>query len=77
MAAWRRHLGLTQHDVAVAVGVTVSAVSSWESGRPRRHRGKVIAGTVIAPTQEHLEKFVELLGVSMQKFYGKTPRVAA
>lgn len=64
MASWRSAKKLTQQQVATACRVTVSAVSLWESGGAR-------------PSQQHLEAFVELLGVGMARFYGRVPKARA
>lgn len=63
IAAWRKFKGLTQQQVAKACGVSVSAVSYWESNET-------------SPSQDHLAEFVELLGISMERFYGRVPRSA-
>jgi transcriptional regulator with XRE-family HTH domain len=60
LLAWRGHRGLTQSDIGLAAGVTKSAVSSWERGET-------------SPSQHHLALVVDLLGVSMQDFYGLLP----
>lgn len=52
---------MTQRALAEAAGVTISAVSLWESG-----------GTT--PSQDHLAKVVEALGLTMARFYGRVPR---
>lgn len=64
MASWRKARGLKQHAVASACKVSVSAVSLWESGGAR-------------PSQQHLEAFVELLGIGMARFYGRVPKAKA
>jgi len=60
IAAWRKARQLPQRSLADAAGVTVSAVSWWESGRS-------------APSQKHLEAVVTALGISMEQFYGRVP----
>lgn len=64
MASWRKARGLKQNAVANACKVSVSAVSLWESGGAR-------------PSQQHLEAFVELLGIGMARFYGRVPKAKA
>lgn len=66
MAAWRKHKGLTQLQVAQACDppVTVAAVSYWESNDT-------------SPSQAHLRDFVKLLGITMERFYGRVPRSRA
>ena len=61
IAAWRSAKRLTQRALAEAAGVTVSAVSLWESGDA-------------TPSQAHLAKVVETFGLTMQRFYGRMPR---
>jgi transcriptional regulator with XRE-family HTH domain len=62
IAAWRRAKGRTQKAIADAVGVTISAVSRWESGE--------------APSHGHLEAAVASLGITMARFYGAIPKRA-
>lgn len=64
IAAWRKHFGLPQRDLAVAAGVTVSAVSYWESGKT-------------TPTQANLAAIVEAFGLTMERFYGRVPKARA
>jgi transcriptional regulator with XRE-family HTH domain len=64
IATWRRARGLTQADLAVAAGVTVSAVSYWEAGKS-------------TPSHAHLEAIVARLGLTMAQFYGRLPKQAA
>lgn len=61
---WRKARGLTQQDLADACEITVSAVSLWESGGS-------------TPSQRHLTQIVDLFGVSMERFYGRAPKVRA
>ena len=62
IAQWRRARGLTQRDLANAVGVSVSAVSYWESNTH-------------PPSQKHLDAIVRALGLTMERFYGRIPTV--
>jgi DNA-binding XRE family transcriptional regulator len=64
IAAWRKAKGLTQRTLADAAGVTVAAVSQWESGG--KHH--------CLPSQSSLSAVVERLGVTMEQFYGRIPR---
>jgi HTH-type transcriptional regulator, cell division transcriptional repressor len=43
LAAARREHGLTQQDIATAIGVTVRSVQNWEADRtaPRRHLARL------------------------------------
>lgn len=60
---WRKARELTQQDLAEKCGITVSAVSLWESGDS-------------APSQKHLVEIVDLFGISMERFYGRMPKIA-
>jgi len=62
--SWRKSLDLTQQDLADACGITVSAVSLWESGETQ-------------PSQKHLQSIVKLFGLTMERFYGRAPKRAA
>lgn len=64
IAAWRKARGLSQSVLAVAAGVTVSAVSKWEAG-------------AAAPSQSHLTAIIDRMGLSMARFYGRVPRARA
>jgi transcriptional regulator with XRE-family HTH domain len=67
IALWRKHKGLTQQQLAEAVGVTVGAVYQWEGcGDDRKHH--------TAPSVANLEKLVAALGLTMGRFYGRLPR---
>lgn len=66
IATWRRAKGLSQQDLAEAVGVTVAAVYQWEAAG--RHRTK--------PSVSHLEKVVKAFRITMEQFYGRPPRDA-
>jgi transcriptional regulator with XRE-family HTH domain len=50
IARWRRARGLSQAQLADALGVTRTNVSGWENGRTR-------------PTRRHLDALVDVLGV--------------
>ncbi|MFD2191604.1 helix-turn-helix domain-containing protein [Pistricoccus aurantiacus] len=52
-AAWRRHLGLTQADIAQRIGISQSAYAQQESARkPRKAtREKIAAALGISPLQ--------------------------
>lgn len=62
--AWRKHAGLTERGLADAIGVTPPAIYQWE-----RH-GKI-------PTLNNLQKMVDAFGISMERFYGRTPKAKA
>lgn len=64
IVTWRKARGLAQSALAEAAGVTVSAISRIECGRN-------------GPSQAVLSAIVERLGLSMEKFYGRTPRARA
>lgn len=59
--SWRRARAKTQRDVADKVGVTVGAVSLWESGQS-------------SPTVAHLEALIKYLAGTHTKFYGDIPK---
>lgn len=61
---WRLARRLTQADLATAAGVTVSAISHLERDEAE-------------PSQQRLEAIVARLGLTMSRFYGRTPRVRA
>lgn len=61
---WRSARGLTQRQLAERVGVTVAAVSYWESGTN-------------PPSLDHLGKLVVALGATMKRFYGRVPKARA
>jgi transcriptional regulator with XRE-family HTH domain len=50
----RRRAGLTQMQVAVAVGTTPPQVSMWERGK-------------ITPSTAHLRPLAQILGVSLEE----------
>lgn len=64
IAKWRKARGLSQSALAEAAGITVSAISHIERGRAN-------------PSQPVLNAIVDRLGLSMEKFYGRTPRTRA
>lgn len=61
ITAWRKLKGFTQQSLASGVGVTVAAVSYWESG-------------TTTPSHDNLKALVELLGLTMEQFYGAIPK---
>lgn len=67
IAAWRKNRGLTQRELAEAIGVTAAAVYQWE-GTGDSHT---------TPSQGNLEKVVGVLGLTMERFYGAIPKVKA
>jgi transcriptional regulator with XRE-family HTH domain len=58
---WREAAGLDQFELAEAMGLTRAAVYQWETGST-------------TPTIVSLEKLVEVLGITMERFYGRAPR---
>lgn len=64
---WREAKGLTQRDLAEAAGISVSAVCLWETEGDRK----------TTPQIEHLNKVVEVLGISMERFFGRIPKAKA
>jgi len=64
LAAWRKIRGLSQGDVAKALGITRAAVSQWEDTEESKRT---------SPTQAHLNAFVALIGVSLAEFHGAVP----
>jgi len=65
IAGWRAWKGLTRRQLAMSLGVTAPAVYQWEDG-------------TTMPSLTHLEKFVlEILEISMERFYGRVPRAKA
>ncbi len=67
IALWRKSKGLSQKQLAKAVGVTRAAVFQWESCGENR----------TSPQQVHLEALVAALGLTMERFYGRAPKKAA
>jgi transcriptional regulator with XRE-family HTH domain len=65
IAAWRGARGLTQQQLAKAVGVTHAAVYQWETAK---------ASSKTRPSLEKLEKVVQVFKVTMERFYGPIPR---
>jgi transcriptional regulator with XRE-family HTH domain len=64
IAMWRKWKGWTQHQLADAVEFTNAAVYQWETGRT-------------TPSLESLQKIVDALGISMERFYGRVPKAKA
>lgn len=64
IATWRKARGLPQSALAEAAGISKSAISHIERGKAK-------------PSMAVLTKIVERLGLSMEKFYGRTPRPRA
>jgi len=52
MREWREERGVTQLDIAFAIGVTPATVANWETGRSE-------------PKARHLRALAEYLGVPM------------
>lgn len=65
IAAWRKSKGMSHAQLAKAVGVTVAAVYQWEgSGESKT-----------TPSVTNLEAIVDAFGLTMERFFGKPPRV--
>ncbi len=60
IAAWRKHRRMSQRELAKAVGVTQGAVAQWEG-----------EGT---PSLDNLGKIVDVLGLTMERFFGRLPK---
>lgn len=60
-AAWRKHAGLTQRDLAEAACVSGAALAQWETGSTN-------------PAHEHLTAAVREMGISMEQFWGELPK---
>jgi transcriptional regulator with XRE-family HTH domain len=58
---WRESRGLSQATVAGKLDLSPSAVAQWELGDT-------------TPSQKNLEMFVKVIGVSMERFYGRIPK---
>lgn len=58
IAGWRQFKGLSQRELAEAIGVTPPAVYQWEEG-------------LTTPGLVNLEKLVEQIGISMERFYSR------
>lgn len=65
---------MTQKDLAAAVGVTVAAVYRWEG---EGQKGERAAAETVNPSLDKLEKVVGALGLTMERFYGRIPKVKA
>lgn len=61
IAAWRKSKGLSQRELAEALGLTPPAIYQWEDG-------------TTVPSTTHLVAMAELLGITMERFYGRPPR---
>lgn len=64
IAAWRKERGLSQRKLAALIGVTPQAVCMWESKKDWQNM----------PSTRSLTKLVEVLGVTMERFYGPLPK---
>jgi transcriptional regulator with XRE-family HTH domain len=61
ISAWLKVRGMTQKDLAVAVGVSPAAVTAWVKGE-------------YAPGNGNLEAIATALDVTMERFYGRIPK---
>ncbi len=66
IATWREHKRLSQRKLAALVEVTPQAVCMWESAKSWQN----------LPSTRNLDKVVEVLGLTMKQFYGRTPKAA-
>ena len=64
IAGWRKWKGLTQTALAGELDLTPSAITMWESG-------------AATPSVKHLGMFVDAIGISMERFYGRVPKAKA
>lgn len=67
IAGWRKAKGLTQRELAERIGVSPAAVYQWEGCGDAKTK----------PALVHLEKLVDVLGISMERFYGRVPKPKA
>ncbi len=67
IATWREHKGLSQEELAELVGVTKAAVYQWEDDGEHS----------TTPTMANLEKIVDALGLTLERFFGRLPRRAS
>jgi len=61
---WREWKGLNQSQLAEAAGVSRSAMCQYEGAGKYK----------LSPSQGTLAAIVDALGLSMEKFYGRTPK---
>lgn len=61
--AWREHLGLSQKELAEAIGVVPATVCMWES-EDYEH----------GPNRKNLEELLKIFGITLLRFYGPLPR---
>lgn len=57
---WRKARNLSQRAIGQLVGVSGACIAQWESGST-------------TPTQANLQKFVESIELTMEKFYSAIP----
>jgi transcriptional regulator with XRE-family HTH domain len=67
IAAWRDARGLTQQQLAEAIGVTHAAVFQWEMDGDGR----------TTPSLKNLQKVCKVFGITMERFYGRIPKAKA
>lgn len=60
IVSWRKSRGLSQAELAKAIGVQPPSVCAWEKGNAH-------------PRPEHLEKLCAVLGIDLPTFYGPMP----
>lgn len=56
---------MTRQELAEAVGVTVAAVYQWEGTGEHK----------VQPSLKTLEKIVDAFGITMERFYGRLPKI--
>ena len=64
---WRTAKGLTQRQLAKKIGISTTAVHYWERED----------GLRTSPKERHLTAAVAAFGISMERFYGRLPKVKA
>lgn len=60
MRCLRQKRGMTQQELAVLLGVSVSAIQKWERGQAE-------------PNARTLQRMADIFGVSMDELCGRTP----
>lgn len=63
ITAWREHLGLTQKQLAKAIGVVPATVCMWES-----------ADYAHGPNRINLDLLLGVFGITLERFLGPLPK---